>query len=139
MKYVIFFESPFGYDFNSVKVHTDSNAAESAQSINVLAYTSGKNIVFNNGEYPPNANSGKKLLVHELTYVVQRRIADNSISRFIQEKEVRDDSGACWEEKTMLAQVGSVMQQTLPVILQVVQQTLQVTLWEVQQALQMIL
>ncbi|MEP6844385.1 MAG: DUF4157 domain-containing protein [Panacibacter sp.] len=67
-----FYEPRFGYDFSNVKVHTDNVAAKSAQSVNALAYTSGNNIVFNKGQYAPYTNSGKKLLGHELTHVVQQ-------------------------------------------------------------------
>ena len=41
-----FYGPRFGYDFSNVKIHTDTIAAKSAQSINALAYTSGNNIVF---------------------------------------------------------------------------------------------
>lgn len=68
-----FFEPRFGYDFSNVKVHTDPTAAKSAQSINALAYTKGNNIVFNNGQYAPETEHGKKLIGHELTHVVQQR------------------------------------------------------------------
>jgi hypothetical protein len=68
-----FYEPRFGYDFSNVKVHTDTIAAKSAQSINALAYTSGSNIVFNNGQYSSATDSGKRLLGHELTHVVQQR------------------------------------------------------------------
>jgi hypothetical protein len=78
-----FFESRIGYDFSNVKVHTDSVAAKSAQSINALAYTTGNNIVFNEGQYSPNTDSGKRLLGHELTHVVQQGSLDNRISRFL--------------------------------------------------------
>jgi hypothetical protein len=67
-----FMENRFGYDFSSVKIHNNTVAAKSAQSINALAYTSGNNIVFNQGEYSPGTDSGKKLLAHELTHVVQQ-------------------------------------------------------------------
>ncbi|MCR8557637.1 DUF4157 domain-containing protein [Mucilaginibacter sp. BJC16-A38] len=67
-----FFEPKFGHDFSNVKLHTDSVAAKSAQSINALAYTSGNNIVFNTGQYAPESDSGKKLMAHELTHVVQQ-------------------------------------------------------------------
>ncbi|MET0391908.1 MAG: DUF4157 domain-containing protein [Chitinophagaceae bacterium] len=67
-----FYEPRFGYDFSNVKVHTDTVAAKSAQSINALAYTSGNHIVFNNGQYSPQTDSGKRLLGHELTHVVQQ-------------------------------------------------------------------
>ncbi|HTA27040.1 MAG TPA: DUF4157 domain-containing protein [Bacteroidia bacterium] len=68
-----FFEPRFGQDFSNVKIHTDSVAAKSAQSINALAYTTGNNIVFNQGQYSPNTESGQKLMAHELTHVVQQQ------------------------------------------------------------------
>jgi hypothetical protein len=68
-----FFEPRMGYDFSDVKIHTDTAAARSAQSINALAYTSGNNIVFNEGQYAPATDSGKKLLGHELTHVIQQQ------------------------------------------------------------------
>jgi hypothetical protein len=67
-----FFESRMGYDFSGVRLHTDSAAAKSAQSINALAYTTGNNIVFNHEQYAPDTDSGKRLLGHELTHVVQQ-------------------------------------------------------------------
>ena len=67
-----FFEPRFGYDFSDVKIHNDAEAARSAQSINALAYTSGNNIVFNENQYSPEADSGKRLLGHELTHVIQQ-------------------------------------------------------------------
>jgi Domain of unknown function (DUF4157)/OmpA family len=76
-----FYEPRFCYDFSNVKVHTDSVAAKSAQSINALAYTSGNNIVFNSGEYSPNTDSGKRLLGHELTHVIQQGTNTNVVRR----------------------------------------------------------
>lgn len=67
-----FYEPRFGYDFSNVKVHRDTVAAKSAQSINALAYTSGNSIVFNSGQYSPATDNGKRLLAHELTHVVQQ-------------------------------------------------------------------
>ncbi len=67
-----FFGARIGYDFSNVKIHTDSNAVKSAQSMNALAYTSGNNIVFGSGQYLPGTEKGKHLLAHELTHVVQQ-------------------------------------------------------------------
>jgi outer membrane protein OmpA-like peptidoglycan-associated protein len=67
-----FYEPRFGYDFSNVKVHTNDGAAKSAQSINALAYTWQNNIIFNQGQYSPQTESGKKLLGHELTHVIQQ-------------------------------------------------------------------
>lgn len=67
-----FFESRMGHDFSNVKIHTDHLAAKSAQSINALAYTSGNNIVFNQDQYQPGTDTGKRLLAHELAHVMQQ-------------------------------------------------------------------
>ena len=80
-----FFEPRFNYDFSKVKIHTDADAARSAQSINALAYTSGNDIVFNTNQYSPQTEIGKKLLGHELTHVVQQKAdpgQDRRVQRF---------------------------------------------------------
>ncbi len=67
-----FMEPRFEFDFSQVKIHRDSQAAESAQSIQAHAYTVGQNIIFAPGKYAPDTDSGKQLLAHELTHVVQQ-------------------------------------------------------------------
>jgi hypothetical protein len=84
-----FFEPRFGHDFSNVRLHTDSVAAKSAQSINALAYTTGNNIVFNSGQYSPDSDSGKKLMAHELTHVVQQQ--GNIQPKLIQRQEIGND------------------------------------------------
>jgi thiol-disulfide isomerase/thioredoxin len=76
-----FMEPHFGYDFSSVKIHDNNLAAKSASSINALAYTSGNNIVFNAGQYNTNSDSGKRLLAHELTHVIQQGNNESSMLR----------------------------------------------------------
>ncbi|MFZ0321983.1 MAG: DUF4157 domain-containing protein [Candidatus Sulfotelmatobacter sp.] len=68
-----FFEPRFGQDFGNVRVHTDSEAANSARSINALAYTAGEHLFFDSGQYAPTTNTGRHLLAHELTHAVQSR------------------------------------------------------------------
>lgn len=68
-----FMEPRFGADFSQVRVHTDAGAAELARAVKAHAFTVGKDIVFGNGQYAPDSKSGKKLLAHELTHVVQQR------------------------------------------------------------------
>lgn len=65
-------ESQFGRDFSQVRVHADAQAADSAHSVNALAYTVGRNIVFAAGQYAPGTAAGKRLLAHELTHVAQQ-------------------------------------------------------------------
>lgn len=67
-----FFEPRFGWDFSRVKVHTGSRAASSSEEINAHAYTVGNHVVFNENQFSPKTDSGKKLLAHELTHVVQQ-------------------------------------------------------------------
>lgn len=66
-------------DLGDVRVHTDGLAARSAQAINALAYTVGRDIVFNTGQYAPNSNVGRQLVAHELTHVIQQ--SQSSVSR----------------------------------------------------------
>jgi len=65
-------EPRFGHDFSQVQVHTDEKAADSARSVNALAYTVGRDVVFGTGQYAPETTAGKRLLAHELTHVVQQ-------------------------------------------------------------------
>jgi hypothetical protein len=81
----LFMESRFGHDFSNVRVHTDSKAAESAQAVNALAYTVGKNIAFDAGQYTPTTNSGKQLLAHELAHVMQQKQSSFKIYPMIEE------------------------------------------------------
>ena len=67
-----FLEPRFGQDFSQVKVHTGTRAAESARSIQAQAYTVGRNIVFNTGQYAPDTPNGQRLLAHELVHTVQQ-------------------------------------------------------------------
>ncbi len=67
-----FMEPRFGHDFGNVRIHTDSRAAESARSVNALAYTVGDTVVFGDGAYRPGTESGRRLIAHELTHVVQQ-------------------------------------------------------------------
>jgi hypothetical protein len=67
-----FFEPRFGRDFSQVRVHTDAPAAESAQAVNALAYTMGRDIVFGAGEYALGTTAGQWLLAHELAHTVQQ-------------------------------------------------------------------
>jgi Domain of unknown function (DUF4157) len=68
-------EPRFGADLSRVRVHTDSRAAQSARSVNALAYTIGRDIVFGAGQYAPQTSTGQKLLAHELTHFIQQSSA----------------------------------------------------------------
>src|SRR5262249_12252937 len=70
-----FMESRFGHDFGQVRVHSDARAAASAQAVNALAYTVGRNIVFAQGQYAPGTAQGRRVLAHELTHAVQQGLS----------------------------------------------------------------
>lgn len=67
-----FFESRFGDDFSTVRVHTNALAAQSARAVSAQAYTVERHIVFGPGAYQPGTHAGMRLLAHELTHVEQQ-------------------------------------------------------------------
>jgi hypothetical protein len=67
-----FMRSRFGHDFSNVRVHADARAAQSAQAINALAYTVGRNVVFADGQYQLGLARGRHLLAHELAHTIQQ-------------------------------------------------------------------
>jgi len=89
-----FFEPRIGADFSNVRVHNSVQAANVARSVNARAFTHGNNVVFGAGEYAPNTSSGKELLAHELTHVVQQ---SQSVQTQIQ-RRILGVAGACWFE-----------------------------------------
>jgi hypothetical protein len=70
-----FFESRFGADLGSIRVHNDDSAGRSAQAVGAQAYTSGRDIVFAPGRYHPQTADGQRLLAHELTHTIQQGAA----------------------------------------------------------------
>jgi hypothetical protein len=67
-----YFEPRFGHDFSKVRVHSDARAAESARSVNSLAYTVAQDIAFGEGQFTPHTTAGRRLLAHELAHTVQQ-------------------------------------------------------------------
>ena len=65
-------ETAFGADFSGVRIHTDARADGLSQSLSARAFTTGRDVFFRQGEYNPGSSSGRELLAHELTHVVQQ-------------------------------------------------------------------
>jgi hypothetical protein len=59
-------------DFSQVRLHIDQRSAEAASALNSRAFTLGNHVVFGAGQYSPATPSGKELLAHELTHVIQQ-------------------------------------------------------------------
>lgn len=65
-------EARFGQDFSHVRVHSDAQAAASAEAVAARAYTVANHIAFAEGAYAPTSAPGRRLLAHELAHVVQQ-------------------------------------------------------------------
>jgi hypothetical protein len=65
------FGAALGADLRHARVHTDGAAAEAARALGARAFTLGSHVYFGAGEFRPGVSSGDRLLLHELTHVVQ--------------------------------------------------------------------
>jgi hypothetical protein len=81
-------EAAFGVDFSSVRVHTDSEADVMNKQLGALAFTTGHDVFFREGEYNPSSDSGEKLIAHELTHVVQQRNRGEQLQRELTDEQI---------------------------------------------------
>jgi outer membrane protein OmpA-like peptidoglycan-associated protein len=65
-------EPRFGHDFRRVRVHSDGEAAASARSLGVPAYSVGTDIVLGEAARGSDSAGSQRLIAHELAHVVQR-------------------------------------------------------------------
>jgi len=66
-------ESFFGIDLTGVRVYVDPVAGR----LGARAFAMGDTVVFHPGQYAPDSDEGRGLLIHELTHVVQQRLGAN--------------------------------------------------------------
>jgi hypothetical protein len=85
-----FFEPRFGCDLSQVRIHIDTDAAQSAQSVQAQAWTVGRHIAFGPGMYSLSNPAGRALLAHELAHTLQQQE-----SQPIQLQRVCDKGAAC--------------------------------------------
>jgi hypothetical protein len=64
-------EGHLGGDLSGVRVHNGAESAQAATAIGARAFTDGRDVHFNAGQYAPDSKEGVRLLAHELTHVVQ--------------------------------------------------------------------
>ena len=95
-----FMEPRFGHDFSKVRVHADARAAEAASSIDARAFTSNRSVVFGGGAYAPQTESGRRLLAHELTHVVQQR---GLVQRQVISTEIEEQDGDGKEDAVVVS------------------------------------
>jgi hypothetical protein len=89
-----FFEPRFGHDLSSVRVHTDGAAQRSARALRARAYTVGSDIFFGAGRYDPEGSSGRELLAHELTHVLQQAAGREAVQREGEPEQARARTSA---------------------------------------------
>jgi Domain of unknown function (DUF4157) len=87
-------EACFGFDFSRIRIFSDTEAAESARAVNALAYTVGRNVVFAQGRYAPEATEGRKLLAHELVHTLQQSQADTVTAERISQPDDAHEQAA---------------------------------------------
>lgn len=83
-----------GAELGGVRVHTDARADRLSRALGARAFTSGRDIFFRRGAYEPGGGFGRRVLVHELTHVVQQGGAGGArppIQRFVM--QVGKDDG----------------------------------------------
>ncbi|MCH8532484.1 MAG: DUF4157 domain-containing protein [Saccharospirillum sp.] len=69
------FADHFGHDFSGTRLHTDTESATLTSALGAKAFTFRNHVFFSNGAYAPDQASGRFLLAHELTHVVQQGTA----------------------------------------------------------------
>ncbi|HEY2325605.1 MAG TPA: DUF4157 domain-containing protein [Thermoanaerobaculia bacterium] len=74
--------APASADLSSIRVHTGTQAAQSARAVGARAYTVGNHIVFGAGEYAPQTSAGRRLLAHELAHAGQQN--EGRVARTLQ-------------------------------------------------------
>lgn len=67
------YEPLLKWSLGDIRIHTGMLASASAEKLNAEAYTVGRDIVFNTGNYRPDSSSGQALLAHELAHAVQQQ------------------------------------------------------------------
>ena len=75
-----FMNTAFHTDFSQVRIHTDAGAIKMNEQLHSEAFTHKNHIYFNSGKYQPESHSGKHLIAHELTHVVQQGYAGKGVS-----------------------------------------------------------
>ena len=83
-----YMESRMGADFSGVRIHTGSLSSQLNRELNSTAFTHDNHIHFADGRYDPLSASGRRLLAHELSHVVQQ--ASSANGGLIQRNRVDD-------------------------------------------------
>jgi hypothetical protein len=95
---VVGFMAPrFKADFSGVRIHTGGKAENLATRLGARAFTFGRDIFFNAGQFQPATPEGMELIAHELTHTIQQRE--------VVQREVQPDSAPVEVRETSSPQV----------------------------------
>lgn len=86
-------EQTMGVNLSGVRVHDNAEADTLNRSLDARAFTTGTDIFFKRGEYNPASTAGQKLLVHELTHVVQQNGGSQVVQRDGDKGKVKQVTG----------------------------------------------
>lgn len=70
---ISFMEPRFKADLGAVRIHTGGKAENLATRLGANAFTYGRDIFFNAGQFKPESQEGMELIAHELTHTIQQR------------------------------------------------------------------
>lgn len=62
-----------GSEASNLRIHTDEAENRKARRLGARAFTKGQDIYFDEGEYRPSTQEGRRLVAHELAHVLQQR------------------------------------------------------------------
>ena len=100
-------EARFGVDFSAVRIHTDGTAARLCGEIGAQAFAYKNHVFFNRGKYQPDTETGRFLIAHELTHVIQQGYAlqksEQPAGEKKDEKKVSPKAGEKKDEKKISA------------------------------------
>jgi hypothetical protein len=67
-----FMEPRFGADFSNVRLHAGPEAAALSTQLHAHAFTHGRDVYFNAGQFRPETQAGRELIAHELAHTIQQ-------------------------------------------------------------------
>jgi hypothetical protein len=91
---VVSFMAPrFKADFSGVRIHTGGKAENLSSRLGARAFTFGRDIFFNAGQFQPTTAEGMELIAHELTHTIQQReVVQREVQADAAPVEVRETS-----------------------------------------------
>jgi hypothetical protein len=74
-------EQVLGVDLRGTRIHIDDRAAAAARAVGAKAFTIGRNVYFDTGNYAPETTNGCRTLAHELVHVAQQSGGGGRVSQ----------------------------------------------------------